>query len=434
MNPYAWLRRRLAGTRNADEDVTPEAAYKGLVVVIPTRNRARLAVNAIRSVFGQSAPDARILVSDNSTSSEEAAALARYCGGVAGSRLAYVRPPESMPMTQHWNWIMERALADYDANHVTFLTDRMVFKPGALAELAGILRRRPGWLLSYMHDRVDDDVRPVTVFRQPWTGKLMEVSAARLLYLASQSHYEDIFPRMLNCVAPRPLLEKLRARFGGVFGSISPDFNFGFRVLEVEDSILYYDKALLVHYALDRSNGASMTRGEQTPDHVDFVRSLGAVKMNHAAPIPEITTTYNAVAHEYCVARREFGGAKFPELDKAKYMGVLWAEIPRLADAGARERARELLRAHGWTPPEEQAPAAGPEPMPLWRKALSPTRVAGKVRWELVGKARGANGHAGNGHAPETFETPEQALERAVGRQRKPARKLPERERLLGVR
>lgn len=44
-----------------------KADYCGLVIAIPTRNRAALAMNAVRSALGQCGPDVRILVSDNST-------------------------------------------------------------------------------------------------------------------------------------------------------------------------------------------------------------------------------------------------------------------------------------------------------------------------------------------------------------------------------
>ncbi|HEY0730270.1 MAG TPA: glycosyltransferase [Pyrinomonadaceae bacterium] len=69
-------------------------AYTGTVVVIPTRNRAAIAMNAIRSVLDEAVEDVEVLVSDNSTSEAERDALAKFCGGLEGLR--YVRPPESL--------------------------------------------------------------------------------------------------------------------------------------------------------------------------------------------------------------------------------------------------------------------------------------------------------------------------------------------------
>ena len=41
--------------------------YQNLLVVIPTRNRAQLAIGAIESVLSQAVANVRVLVSDNST-------------------------------------------------------------------------------------------------------------------------------------------------------------------------------------------------------------------------------------------------------------------------------------------------------------------------------------------------------------------------------
>src|SRR5712692_11157946 len=101
-----------------------------LVVVIPTRNRANLAVGAIRSVLGQNVDNVRILVSDNSTIAEEAASLSRFCRQLKDDRLHYITSPEPLSMGAHWDWAMRHATHFRDASHFTVLTDRMIFRPG----------------------------------------------------------------------------------------------------------------------------------------------------------------------------------------------------------------------------------------------------------------------------------------------------------------
>ena len=59
------------------------ASYNGVVVVIPTRNRAQLAMNAIRSLLDQPVDDFRILVSDNSTSQRDRDDLESFCVSLA---------------------------------------------------------------------------------------------------------------------------------------------------------------------------------------------------------------------------------------------------------------------------------------------------------------------------------------------------------------
>jgi hypothetical protein len=83
--------------------------------------------------------------------------------------------------------------------------------------------------------------------------------------------------------------------YGSVFLSTAPDCCFAYRYLERFDSVLYYDQAPLINYALDRSNGASQARGVATKDHLDFMANLDGRLLNYAAPIPDITTVWNTI-------------------------------------------------------------------------------------------------------------------------------------------
>ena len=68
-------------------------SYTGTVVVIPTRNRAAIAMNAIRSALDQPVGNLNVLVSDNSTLEKERETLAAFCSSQSGERLRYIRPP-----------------------------------------------------------------------------------------------------------------------------------------------------------------------------------------------------------------------------------------------------------------------------------------------------------------------------------------------------
>ena len=61
------------------------------VVVVPTRNRASLASEAIRSALGLSSESVNILVSDNSTIEEEAGPSEESVG--SGSAASSLHPP-----------------------------------------------------------------------------------------------------------------------------------------------------------------------------------------------------------------------------------------------------------------------------------------------------------------------------------------------------
>jgi hypothetical protein len=153
---------------------------------------------------------------------------------------------------------------------------------------------------------------------------------------------------MLNCIVPRAVFHEIERRFGTIFASISPDFCFAYRCLDVVSSILFYDKPLLIQYSIDRSNGLSYARGIASLDSADFLRQLSGVRMNYAAPVPEFQTITNAVLHEYCVVKQESGSPKFQEIDRFAYLGATERALNWIEDPSLKAAMRRLLREQGW--------------------------------------------------------------------------------------
>jgi len=319
-----------------------------LIICIPTRNRSELACNAIRSVLDQRECAINILVSDNSTDDVEIDTLAQFCDKLNDPRVRYVRPPAPLAMSAHWNWLVENALA-HDASHVAFLTDRMIIKRGELKAVYEIVAHYPDKIVCYMHDRIEDHRNPVKLYQNPWTGHLFLVQSSLLLNLSAQSVMSDAScPRLLNCVVPRTTLEAIRGRFGTICDSIAPDWNFCYRALALIDSLLFYDRSVLIHYATGQSNGESQSRNVMTSAFRDFLANLGSRQLNFATPIPEVVTVWNAIINEYCAVKQATGSSKFPELDLQKYMGALAVGVGWIEDPEKRARSRAILVAHGW--------------------------------------------------------------------------------------
>lgn len=323
-------------------------SYRGIVIVVPTRNRASLAINAIRSALDQPYHNFRVMVSDNSTSTENSRTLSQFCEQLEDSRLRYVRPPEPLSMSKHWDWAIRKALGSYKANHFMYLTDRMILRPGELKKIAELVKTTPDKIVSYNHDHLIDYEKPIRLEQARWTGRVFEVDSSRLLFLSSQCIYYACLPRMLNCVVPRSLLEAVRYRFGSVFSSVSPDFNLCYRSLDLVESIMYYDKSPLIHYALDQSNGMSTQRGITSKDHVDFIANLepNGRQMYYASPIPEAKTMFNAIVHEYCVVKQETQSPKFPDLNKRKLLLCMTAEVAKFEDPRLKAEMQAVLASY----------------------------------------------------------------------------------------
>ena len=337
-------------------------AYTGIVVVIPTRNRSAIAMNAIRSVLDQPVANLDVLVSDNSTSEAEREALATFCSTQRDKRLRYVRPPQPLPMADHWEWALQEALVSYSASHVTYLTDRMMFRNGALADALTAVAQHPDKVISYNLDRIVDHVQPIRVEQYAGTGRLLEIETLNLSRLLAQAIFHPSLPRMLNCIAPREIFDRMRKRFGNVFLSIAPDFRFCCRCLDLEETILFYDKSLLFHYALDRSNGASVSRGEATADAVDFTANLPVdnSQRNYATPLPQLITSVNLGFHEYCLFKQETNSPRFFELDRQKYFQANANELQEFTDPVQRAEALALLMASGYEAPAGEVSSVSP--------------------------------------------------------------------------
>ena len=143
-----------------------------LGIVIPTRNRAQLAINACQSLLAQPGCDFRVFVSDNSTQPEELARLSSYCAGAGTSRLTYLKPPQPLPMATHWDWALRTAMAGIDATHFNIHYDRRITKPGHLALVCEVMSEFPDDVVTWTLDVIADEPGVSVVGQIPWDGNV----------------------------------------------------------------------------------------------------------------------------------------------------------------------------------------------------------------------------------------------------------------------
>jgi Glycosyltransferase like family 2 len=320
-----------------------------VAVVVPTRNRADLAPTTVASALAGGDPRVSVLVSDNSTDAEQAASLEAWCAGLAEERLHYMRPERPLPMSEHWQWALERALEDPAVTHVMYLTDRLVLRADALTQLAAIVDSHPRDVVTFSDDVVMDYEKPVTLFERPWTGKLFRFDSEQLLRSAARG-IVLASPTMLNSIVPRAVMEDIQAAFGSVFASIAPDHCFSNRCLDRVDSIIHCDRPLIVQRGLWRSNGFSQIRGVSNSDHADFLRELRDSSINQHAPVPELLTVSNAIYNEYEFVRQEPASSKLAPLKRHFYLGANARDVARLENPQLQASMYAVLAEHGWSP------------------------------------------------------------------------------------
>jgi len=322
-----------------------------LTVIIPTRNRAELAMRAVQSVLGQIGNSAtRIVLSDNSTEPAQSSMLEKFASDINNKHFALIRPDKSLAMTAHWSWAFDQVMRESGTSHLTILTDRMLFRPGALHSILEIVEKYPSQVISYTYDRIDDFATPVVYRPLPRSGHLLRIDSAHLLQMSARMDFPSCLPRMLNSVAPRATLERMRERFGSVFSSVAPDFCYCYRCLELEESIVYYDRSILLNHAQDRSNGAAASRGVSSKDNRDFLLNVAKNELNAYTPIPKIITVGNAVVNEYTFVAKESGSPKFPPIAKEYYLDHLAKEAGEYMNPELANEVFRCLKENGWRP------------------------------------------------------------------------------------
>jgi hypothetical protein len=326
---------------------TSKGDSQRLVIGIPTRNRAQLAMAAIDSVLRSDA-GVDLVVSDNSTQAAERDRLAEFCASKPAGAVEYVRPPEPLSMAAHWEWFWKAIEETIAPTHLAYLTDRLVFREGALAELAEIVRLNPDSVVSYHWDRVHDRALPVELQQTQWSGKLLELDSRKLIELSSLGVFPECLPRLMNSFAPVSVISAIERRFGDVFGDVSPDYRFAYRCLAVRDSVLYLDRACVIEHGFSRSAGGNYVLGSMNDDATWFAQELDTARFG-ATPEPAFETGANAILQEYCSVRAELNGDGFPPVDERGYLVANAISADRLEDPRWRARTSELLRRRGWT-------------------------------------------------------------------------------------
>jgi hypothetical protein len=325
-----------------------------LTVVIPTSNRAALAIAACRSLLAQQdvAPD--VFVSDNSTRDEESAALASFCRAAAHPRLTYLRPETHLAMAAHWDWAIAQTLERSAASHLMVHYDRKITKPGELRRLSEAAATFPDRLITYAVDHVADRPRPATLWQAPWTGGTYSVRASRVIEMTASASIDamgHVFPILSNCVVPRTVLLTIRHRFGNICDSTGPDSCFTYRFAALHDTYLHCDRTAGIIYASHRSNGLGYLR-HGGGDFASFMASWGDRPWLDAAPIPGLNVGQNMLFHEYELVRRHIGSGRFPPIDRAKYLENLHAGLAWIEDEEVRDRLRGVLVEHGLPTPD----------------------------------------------------------------------------------
>lgn len=304
-----------------------------IAAVLPTRDRTALAMAAVRSLQQQDLP-VEIYVSDNSIAPD--GALRDFC---RASPVHYLRPPQPLAVASHWDWAIRQAMERSPATHFTVHYDRKITKPGAMAMLHGLAARWPDLVITWPVDYVTDVPPPLRLWQAPWSGYVYALQSSRMVQLTAAGRAgaipSHVLPLLSNCLVPRAVLSKVIERFGDLCDSTTPDSCFAYRFFTMQERYLYFDRALGILYASERSAGREYLRGRDDQSRLD------------AAPIPDLNVGMNMLYHEYERVRRATGA--LPPLDRRGYLRDLASSLVLVDDLEKRAAFGRVLAEHGWS-------------------------------------------------------------------------------------
>lgn len=198
-----------------------------ITIIIPTHNRQNYAAVAVRKI-ADLLPDAQLVVSDTSADDR----LRGMLLGVAGN-VEYIRPDHPMDIVSHFEFALNHARGQY----IMFLGDDDCIGPGIMEVARWANRSSVDAVISYgatflanyfwpgVRSKYYGNAYSARLFVHSFSGKARRIDpqAARRDVLRDLGRGLGSMPRIYHGLVSRDLIERVRGRFGTLFGGVSPD-------------------------------------------------------------------------------------------------------------------------------------------------------------------------------------------------------------------
>lgn len=349
-------------------------------VVIPTRNRANLVATAVQSVLEQDYGDFELIISDNSDLQQAQATRGVLADALTDPRVRYIRPPQTMAMVDHWEWVLRQAQGEFTG----VLADRAAYKLYALGTIRRQLEAQPAELISWLTDKIKGESAPFRLTSRAGSDRANRARSADTLAACARVEFSLRLPRLLNAFCRTARLRELVANYGSIFTGLSPDYAFCFRILDWLDYHLEYDGHLQVSGGESQSNGLAFTTNRMNADRRSFLALMGDPQslMRYAPITVPVTISNNFLLLEYELARSQQKSGRFPPIDRDAFYQRSAADLRRLSAKGYDlAAAQQALEDHRRAQHIAAAPSLGYRLRRL-RWAIKPA-----IRWRRLKSA-----------------------------------------------
>ena len=293
------------------------------VIAMPSRNRETIAIKSLASIEPLLAEaDIAIVVSDNSD--EPGTQLRAHCEAMG---IGYIRPPEPLPMSRHWDWI----LRSVDWSAITLMSDRMFLLPGRylrMKALASETGRAVVW------DAAD------AAFRS-WLGQpywvLSSRRMSRRVYRVREQDlianlktilFDRSLPGLLKAITHRHEWEAVCKAFPTTLSSNNPDSEFAYKYIHLfeGDSHTFVDDVVSINHSGHVSNSAGTAAPEKSSTFQDHVRLNNITRFEHS-PWPNDLRSENAILNECNKVYVQMGRGWLFDEAAARALPPLWKSV-----------------------------------------------------------------------------------------------------------
>jgi len=281
-----------------------------LTICIPTRNRQRYAMDAVRHMLASPRQDFEILLGDNS---DDASVLADFAAQMNDSRLRLLAP-ESKPLSMRSNW--ERMPQHAHGEWVSFMGDDDYIDPELCEALRVTSNRMPkvdafSWGRSYFVWPEARTEREITTI--PTGSHLVHLSKEELM--RKMFFWEGARDRpgcsfgVYHGALKKDLMERIRDAFSNrYFEHPNVDYDSICKTVMMSDLCIYWERPMSVFGACKVSNSMGLRDAETGKQHLKtFIEENDGELLAENFPFPIGLGITTSVGHTMEWFKQRYG-------------------------------------------------------------------------------------------------------------------------------
>lgn len=301
-----------------------------LSIAIPTHNRAKYAIHAIRSILA--IPDRRIeiVVSDTSTDGKLNARLNELAvGGVLDPRLKYFQPAEPLDMTSNHNKVLSATAGEYvcligDDDSIT--ADAVL--AAAWASKNNIEVIAPNVVANYawpdFRSRFFGSGHASRLYmaKHIGGGSIHKSSTAFSVALLNAAQGTDGLPKIYHGIVKRSTLERIREVSGAYFHGSSPDVSGAIGLALCSEQFMVTDYPLTIPGASGGSNTGRSAMNKHKGKLDEETQTKGFKADGWSQGVPRFFSVETVWAHAALETITRIAPEHVPKFNFAKLLGI----------------------------------------------------------------------------------------------------------------